>query len=212
MSLTDSIKRAPKWTWYTAAGLGLGGIAIRLYQNRGGRLDQPITNEVGSEVGDPSSLNTGGAPPGIIVPPVILGGSPDPNIGVGPLQELFVGGTQSLLASWESLVAPLVGTQSSLLMSNADTISQLAMAGGAPQSVGIPVVSATPVPQPAPIALTPRPALPAPKPVDRCTGAYPNLNETNGKCYKVACCTTTKGKRRCNLYADGTKVIRSEGC
>jgi hypothetical protein len=212
MGLTDSLKRAPKWTWYTAAGLGLGGIAIRLYQNRGGRLDQPITNEVGEEIGGIGGMTSGGTPPGIIVPPVILGSQGDPNIGVGPLQELFVGGTQSLLSSWEALVAPLMSTQSALLMGNSETISQLAMAGSAPQSVGVPVVSVAPVPQPAPILLAPRPAPPPPKPPDRCVGAFPNLNEANGKCYKVGCCSTSKGPRRCNLYADGGKVIRSEGC
>lgn len=211
-TLTTGIKRAPKWTWYTAAGLGLGAVAIKFYQNRGGKEDQPITNEVGSEIGSLQGTTSGGTPPGVIVPPVIIGGSnPDPNVGVGPLQDLFVNAAQGVFGAWEAMVGPLQTTQSSLLMSSTDTISQIALAGAAPQSVGTPVVSAPPIPQPAPIAIVPRPA-PAPVKVDPCVGEFPNLNEANGKCYKVGCCSTTKGRRRCNIYKDGSKVIRSEAC
>lgn len=207
--LTNSIKRAPKWTWYTATGLGLGAVAIKFYQNRGGKQDQPITNEIGSEVGSLQGTTSGGTPPGVIVPPVILGGSgSDPNLGVGPLQDLFMSGAQSIFGAWEAMVGPLQTTQSSLLMSSTDTISQIALAGAAPQSVGTPVVSAPPIPQPAPITIAPRPVIAAPPKPTAPKVEYENRTRDNGlsgTARKVWCNRVT-----IHRYPDGHGVVVGE--
>lgn len=207
MKLTDSLKHAPKWTWYTAAGLSLGAIGVRLYKNRGGIQNQPITNQAGAEIGSVQGTTGGGTPPGVIVPPVIIGGTnPDPNVGVGPLQDLFVNAASNVFHAWEAMVGPLQTSQSSLLMGTVDTISQLALAGGAPQSVGIPVVSAAPIPQPAPVAIAPTPAPAA-------AAAGPKIefenrtrdNGLSGTARKVWCNRVT-----IHRYPDGHGVVVGE--
>jgi hypothetical protein len=162
MNIAATVKRAPKWAWYTAGGLGLGAAAIKLYHNRGDQTSQDVTNTAADTIGpDGAQTVGGGTTSGVIVPPVILGGSTaDPNAGAGVLQDLYVGAAGDLFSAWENLLGPVMSTQNSLLLGNADTISQIAMAGGAPQSQPTPVVSAPPLPQHVPVALAPKPGKP----------------------------------------------------
>lgn len=203
MNIAATVKKAPRWAWYTAGGLGLGAAAIKLYQHRGGGTATDTTNTPAADIGTTVGT-TGGTPPGVIVPPVILGGNAaDPNVGVGPLQDLYVGAAGSLFSAWENLLGPVMGTQNQLLLGNADTISQIAMAGGPPQSAPTPVISFLPIPQHIPVALTPKPAAgPGYK------TEFRNATKDNGKAGKqrVAWCV----KQEVHRYPDGHGVVVNE--
>lgn len=166
MNLTSSIKRAPKWAWYTAGGLGVAAAGVKVWKNRGGKGDEPIENVPGQEVGENSpggysgGYVGGGGAPGVIVPPVIIPQQNNDNGGLAGLTELYMDGVGSVFSAWENLLGPVMGSQQQLLMGSFDTIQQLALAGGAPQSVGIPVVSQPPIPQQIPVTIMPSPGVP----------------------------------------------------
>jgi hypothetical protein len=202
MNLAASLKKAPRWAWYTAAGLGLGAAAITLHRNRGGGVaEEGIDNVPADDLGESVPVGSG-SPSGVIVPPVIVGSSPDPNMGVGDLQGLYIGATQDLFTGWESLLGPLVSTQSQLLLGNTETLNQIAQAGSAPVSQPTPVVSAPAIPQQAPVKLPVKPVAATYRVV------YENRTRDNGK----------SGKQRavwCNRvmihqYSDGRRIVVSE--
>lgn len=97
MDITKTIKRAPRWAWYTAGGVGLGAAAIKLWKGRD-KPDDEVETVSGEVIGTPSAIGTGGTNPGVIVPPVIIPpASSDPNAGVGQLQDLYVGAVGNLM-------------------------------------------------------------------------------------------------------------------
>lgn len=169
MSIVDSVKRAPRWAWLTAAGVGIGAGAIKLYRDRAA----PPAEVVSGEVVDGGALPVGTAAgssagyPGVVVPPVIIGGNgDDPGAAsVGVLGDIFGG--------FAALVAQLSGGDQGIIQTQTETIGDaltglIANAGGPPgQTVQnpTPVVINLPAPQPAPVALptagAPRPAAPS---------------------------------------------------
>lgn len=201
MDVTATLKKAPRWAWYTAGGLGLGAAAVKLYRNRAS-APTDTTNVPAADVG--TTYGTmGGTPPGVIVPPVILGGNTaDPNVGVGPLQGMYIGAMGDVLSGWQSLVGPFIDTQTQLLLGSENTIAQIAMAGGPPQSQPAPVVSAVPLPQQTPIALHPKPAGAGWK-VE--TERRTRDNGKTGKARAVWCSTVT-----IHRYPDGHGVVVGE--
>lgn len=97
MSALDAIKRAPRWTWYIAGGVGLGTVAIKLYQNRDAE-DPEVNAGSGATVGDgaPGTVTpatTGSSPPGVIVPPIVMGGDGNSIGEIGAAFAAMVGGT-----------------------------------------------------------------------------------------------------------------------
>ncbi len=213
MELVNTIKRAPRWAWVTAAGIGLGAAGIKLWTNR----NKPDSTAVADEVLDPSLPypvpTSTGNPVATIVPPVIIGQqSGDNGMGlVSSLHDAYISGVGNLIQSYQDVWGPVQTAQMALLGGHAQTIQDLAIAGAAPSS-------ATPMPevlQPfaAPVAAAPI-ALPAPAPAQRpstpaspcgtCKAPYPYCNEANKKCYTVACASGNGDRRkgRWHLYAD----------
>lgn len=160
--LTASLKRAPKWAWYTAAGVGVGAAVIKVYKDRDADPSDP---EVGEVVGTAAAPVLAGSPTPTIVPPVIIGGNAaDPNAGVPVLQELYIGAVSDLVHGWEALVGPLTSTVTTIAMeASPNALQALAMAGGPPglaQDNPTPVMTA-PAPAPAVAAPVPTPKPPA---------------------------------------------------
>lgn len=222
MALTDTLKRAPRWAWVTAAGVGIGAAGIKLWNNRA--KPDSETTATPTTVYDPTSPypvpTSTNSPVATIVPPVIIGqDNGDPNAGVGALQDLYIGAMGSVLEAYESVWGPVQTAQLGLLSGFASTIQDLAIAGSAPNSGGqapgtsVLPVAIVPFPAPAQPAPTPVPApTPAPK---RCTTApYLNLNEATGKCYAVVCASGNGEKRkgRWHVYQDGHDVFMQPTC
>lgn len=166
MNFTRSLRRAPKWAWGAAAGAGIGAIAIKLHRNRATDATDEGTGAdvIGSA---PTVGGLPGSPIGTIMPPVIV--TPpmgDPNEGVPALQQMYLGALGDVLHGWESLVGPLLTTQTQLaLEASPNTLAAIAQAGSAPNSppaivpggeaAAIPVVAvpAPPPPEPAPVPI-----------------------------------------------------------
>lgn len=207
MQLTDTIKRAPRWAWVTAAGIGLGAAGIKLWNNR----DAPASEAEAALIEDPTSpyptLVPQSGNPGIIVPPVIVqGNSADDNAGVPALQDAYLGALGGLMGAYQDVWGPVQTAATHLLLGNAQALQDLALAGTPPNYGGATALPAAIVPYPppapvAPIAL-PTPA-PARKPCGGCPSSYPNCNEAKNKCYKVACASGNgdRAKGRWHLYA-----------
>lgn len=222
MALTDTLKRAPRWAWITAAGVGIGAAGIKLWNNR----DKPAA-ESGADptlIGDPASPypvpTSTQSPVATIVPPVIIGqDSGDPNAGVSELQNLYVGALDGVLQAYENVWGPVQTAQLGLLSGFASTIQDLAIAGSAPNS-GNNITGSNPLP--VDIVSFPAPAQPAPSPVPapvpapkRCTTKpYLLLNEATGKCYAVVCASGKGDKRkgRWHAYQDGHDVFVGPTC
>lgn len=167
MDALKGLKRAPKWTWYIVAGIGLGGVAITILKGRQAKTDAaPITDGTDPGVGlNPSPQ------PGIVVPPVIIpSDSSDPMAGVLPLQELYissigqvVAGWQDVANGWQQVYTPvlnqlgsqndqLIGLLGGSVQQNNQIIGAIAQAGPAPQAVQTPLQLPPPPPPPAPAA------------------------------------------------------------
>jgi hypothetical protein len=78
MPIAKTVKRAPRWAWYIAGGVGLGAIAIRVWK---GRDAEPSDSTSVTSVGSPAAT---AAPSPVITPPVIIQG----NDGSGAMESL----------------------------------------------------------------------------------------------------------------------------
>jgi hypothetical protein len=96
------VKRAPKWAWVTAAGVGIGGVAVYTVKNRAAPPSDGTTDGSTDTIGDPPTQLWDSSPvPGIVVPPIVTPGGGDTNVGVTDLQNLYIdatGRTLDLLA------------------------------------------------------------------------------------------------------------------
>lgn len=223
MNITASLKRAPKWAWYTAAGVGLGGAAIKLWRDRD---NDDAESEPGTVIDSGSPLTMPGSPAGVIVPPVIIrGNDDDPLAGVPQLQSLYLESMHDVLEGWERMVGPLQDTQSSLLLDFAGGILDIAKAGGPPRDL-TPVVTVAPPAaiEPIPVAPAPAPAAPAPAAAPApdpgpapCPPGFPNRSARG--CYRdeqrtrCECNGRTGAARRCwtsrdylHIYDNGATV------
>lgn len=207
MELAGAIKRAPRWAWVTAAGIGLGAAGIKLWTNRGKEPESATATEVTAD-GVPLPTSTGN-PIATIVPPVIIGqGTGDQNSGLGMLQEAYFSALGGVIGTYQDILGPLMTSNQALLLGNAQTIQELALAGSAPNSstTAPPQIMPFPVPVPAtPQALPTGGGMPA-SPCGSCKPPYPFCNESNKKCYTVACASGNSGRRkgRWHLYANSS--------
>lgn len=185
------VGRAPKWAWYAAGGIGLGGAAIQLYRQRNAKTAKLAGDTTTNPDGTPADSGAVGLnpspQPSIVVPPVIIPqNSADPLAGILPLQDLYlstigqvVSGWQDIAAGWQNVYQPVIGHDENLIdqlagmVPNAQQIADIANAGPAPQAYTAP---------PAEIAPPPAAQAPAPAP---CGGQFPLWNPTRG-CYRVA--------------------------
>lgn len=217
MELVSAIKRAPRWAWVTAAGVGLGAAGLKLWNNR----DKPPDEAVATDILDPSSPypspTSTGNPVATIVPPVIVSpGGGDFNQGVPVLQDLYVGAVANLIQSYENLWGPVNTTHMALLQGNAETIQALAMAGSAPNSATTQPEAILPFPVPAAQVPNPLPASTgaSPSPCGTCKPPYPFCNEQAKSCYTVACASGTGGRKKgkWHLYKSRPDVYMGAKC
>lgn len=215
------IKRAPRWAWVTAAGVGIGAAGIKLWNNRAKPdSEDAAAAAAGSALdayGNPLPTSTGN-PVATIVPPVIFGGQAgDPNQGVGELQALYLGAAQTLIDSYQNVWGPVQTAHLSLLEGNAATIQALALAGSPPNAGTYLPAEIVPSPAPAPAApvpIVPAPSKPAASPCGTCKSPYPYCNEQARACYTVACAsgTGTRRKGKWHLYANRPDVWMGPTC
>jgi hypothetical protein len=194
------IKRAPKWAWVTAAGVGIGGVAVYTVKNRATPTDE-TTDSPTDTIGDPPTQLWDSSPvPGIVVPPIVTPGGGDTNVGVTDLQNLYIdatGRTLDLLAGgFGSMLGTNVDLTHAVLDQNTglqSTLAQIITGGG----LGVPAppgaVAVGPFPA-APVAPAPTPAPPG------CPPQYPFRGPKG--CYQVATsneckCTGTGRTRKC---------------
>lgn len=97
MVLTDSLKRVPRWAWYTSAGVAIGGAAIYAFRNR----DTPAEDEPSSDAavtGYPDQF--GASPmgvPGIVVPDINIPEGSAGESGWMELHNTYLSGLQTML-------------------------------------------------------------------------------------------------------------------
>lgn len=204
MQVTQTIKKAPKWAWYTVGGVALGAVALRVWKGRA--VDTTTTTTDTTVSGTPTPVSSQPSP--VIVPPVILGGNNDSGDG-GAYAGIFdmFGGVITTAMTTISGLAQGDQELATTTITGSQDISKaaLAQAGGAPQPVSqLPPIQITTTSAPTP---TPR-ATPVTTP--KCPAAYPNYNAAEGpvgpkSCYK--CDKTKSGSKYENIhvYQDGHK-------
>lgn len=207
--MKNPLKNVPKWAWFVAAGVGVGGIALRTLQNR----RDAAAVEGGTSGTDPSTGQPlGTAPPGVIVPPVIMGGDGGGGEGSAALSDLsgVLGqGFSDVLATAGNLAWTPAEISGLLTTVGSNTTDQLraiiGSAGGAPQPASqVPTVINVTGPSSAPAA----PSVPTPA-AARCPTSFPLGSPPN--CYKDCKHTDkdAKGKSYCNqghCYQRGDRV------
>lgn len=207
--MTNPLKNVPRWAWFVAAGVGVGGVALRTLSNK----RDAAAAEAGTTGTDPATGQPmGTAPPGVIVPPVIMGGDGGGGEGAAALSDLAgvlgqgfadVLGTAAGLA-WNP--AEISGLITSVGANTTDQVTAIfAAAGGAPQSASqVPTVINVTAPGPAPAA----PSVPTTT-TPKCPTSYPLGSPPN--CYKDCQHNDkdAKGKAHCNqghCYQSGNRV------
>lgn len=225
MSIVNTIKHAPRWTWYTIGGVVVGVGALRIYKDRAAPDPTAVAGD-GTTTGDALSgstqpATTGSSPPGVIVPPIITGSDGGSASDLGAAFAGLVGGTIGDLS--DLLGTVVTGDQANLnaMIANqgqwtGQLIDALAGAGSPPQPVHVNpspvIVNMPPPPQPAPH--TPAPSHPAaPHPASsQCGGEFP-LHSDRG-CYKVVCSSGhgSHKKGRWHFYKNGQEVWVRPNC
>lgn len=212
MAALDSLKRAPKWAWWTAGGLAIGGAGIKLWRDRAKPEDAAA--DPASITGEAVSVGGGAPGAGVIVPPVIIPASDD---GTSQVVGLFA----EISDAWQSVLGSALGVDdayAAVYMPVADLlptlITQNANAGGPPPAgnVIVNIPQPTPAPAPAPSAPAPAPHAPSAPAPDPCTGEYPN--QSSQGCYKVVCASGhgDHAKGRWHYYKNGRQVHVSNTC
>lgn len=214
MPIQTTLKRAPRWAWYIAGGVGLGAVAVRVYKGRA--TDTPDTPSNDPTVAG-SPLVTG-APSPVIVPPVIMqgdsgGGGNQPDISwlaglLGTVSQSVDNavGTIGGLASGDQMLAGTAIAQTGQIAT-----AVIASGGGAPQ----PAIQAPPVVNVYMPAATPTPR-PVPTPVKTCPASYPRLKAgtaaSPATCYKCEKAADKASKYPyVHVYQDGHRIGVS-GC
>lgn len=195
-------KRVPKWAWVASGGVVIGVLYMRRTQK-----GTPVDTSASEDATAPGDYGQTTAQYGTFPGSVGAGAAASGDYAGGGL------GSQPDLPSIISALTPLIPPPvdiPSIIDSIAGAGATLYPGGGAPQS------SATASP-PAPATAAPTPAAPPvktpnvtgiPKAPDKCTGTYPNLNEANGKCYRVVLKGSGSKQERWHYYApnDSPKV------
>lgn len=193
MSLATNVKRAPKWAWYTVAGVAVGGFGLKMYRHRTTTAAQDATSQSDQAANDPTNYSYGaGGVNGVIVPPVIVPPADNTGDAAGLLGSVLggVGDLTSLvLSSVETIIGPTQESQQGLVDTTIGTLSTLALANAGspptPQQNGMPPI-ATPVPAPAPAQTTPIiPQGSSSVTLVQCPSKYPH--QSSRGCYRTTC-------------------------
>lgn len=233
-AITDTVKRVPRWTWYTIGGVAVGSGALRLWKSRTtADGDTPLAAD-GSSVETSGTYDYGaagvsGSPAGVIVPPVIMPSGSDSGVST-ELTQLYMGGVSDLLGQFGSLfaqdqthyqdwVAAYQGGASGLLQQQGQAFQQTfdALAGGgSPPTPLQPAAVQTDVAQGAPTVAVAA-AQPTTSRAASCNdlfNGYGHHNPANGapsrkSCFYNKC--NEKGTED-HYYADGHVVHDGDKC
>jgi hypothetical protein len=116
MDVTNSIKRAPRWAWYTAAGVGVGAAALKLYKGRA--ADSPT-----QAASDATAAGTYGtpiltaSPTSVITPPVVGVSQGSDDGSLLDMMQLYIGAVGSTIDQLSGVYAPVAATEQQLLTS-----------------------------------------------------------------------------------------------
>lgn len=195
MAITDSIKHAPRWAWYTAAGVGVGAAGLKLWK---GRASDAPTQEAtdadptGNGVAAANGSVLTGSPTAVVVPSIVTGGDSGDNGALTDMMSLWIGAVHDTVDQLGQVYAPIAQTEAGLLASlpdmwqhQNDTLLSIIQSGSAPAPA-----SQAPTPiqvtvQAAPTPVQAAPAAPAaPAVVNR---TYTKSNGLSGTARKVWC-------------------------
>jgi hypothetical protein len=207
----DSVKHAPRWTWYTVAGVTLGTVGLKFWKGRAvpaatqTAADGSTTGDTGS--GSVQPATTGSSPPGVIVPPIIMGGS-SVDTGsaiVGPAFTDLAGLLGTVVTGNQANINTLIGQQG---QQSSQIIDLLAGAGQPPQPISVQGPPVNVVVQAPPAAAVSSP------PSAKCPPTFPNHNPANGpvgpkSCFKNCshdeCHNGKKSRANGHCYQDGSR-------
>jgi hypothetical protein len=177
MALTTSIKRAPRWAWYTAGGIGLGAVAIQVYRRRAVETLTPgdATNDA-QVIGTPGGGSA--APSPVITPPVIIAPNQDSPDFAG-MFAIFGDALNNTIATVGQLATGDQGITTMAVVGGLDLAREsIASAGQAPAPAATPIIVQVPTPT-TPAVVAP----PAARPAPACSGRYPYQSARG--CYRV---------------------------
>jgi LysM repeat protein len=181
MNFIERVKHLPRWSWYTAAGVSAGALALKLYKNRAAP-DAVAQASSGDTVADGATgsvqpATSGGSPPGVIVPPVIM---PSDGGTAGDIAGALSGLLGGVVDNMTGLVGGVVsgeqvnqGVLLGILGSQSDIAGQVLLANAGPPPVPVqvnptPVIVQMPPPAKPPVAHPPpKPKGPTPKPTTK---------------------------------------------
>lgn len=231
MQITQSIKHAPKWAWYTAAGVGVGAAALKLYKGRASDTPTQAATDgtpAGSMTGTTPVLTA--SPTSVITPSVVGVSSGNDGGSLLDMMGLWTGAVQTTIDQLSNIYAPVAAIEADLLSGlpdayqhnqfTPDQIIAMMQAGQAPaQVVQTPAAagnSQTPAAQ-TPVQTTPPPPAPQAPPKatasgPQCGGDFPFVGPHG--CYKVVC-ATGKGdhaKGRWHFYQNGQEEHVANTC
>lgn len=210
MALTDTLKRAPRWAWWTVGGVAVGGAAIKVWQDRA-KPESEYGPEDPTATGGAVSVGGGAPGAGVIVPPVIIPASDDGSSNLVPLMDLFTGGIQNVVQGWESVVGSSLAVDDAYANVYGPAVNMIpqlidqAAHAGSPPPPGNVIINVPPNR----VAPKPPPKKPsnAPLPGGVCPPAFPHKNTQTHKCYKLCSHTDCKAKRKYTVhqhcYRDG---------
>lgn len=190
--MNNALKRIPKWAWFLAAGVGVGGIALRFASARKDAQDaEAATTGTDPATGAP----VGTLPPATVIPPVVIGGGGESGAtsDTNALTSTLISGFQSVL-----------DTAGSLAWHPDQVITLLANGGGPPG-----MAQDQPPPVNVNVQFTPPPSAPAPAvPAPKCTGEFNQGTPPNcfKDCYHDTCEGHQKKRHRGHCYRDGKRV------
>lgn len=210
-----AIKRAPRWAWYAAAGVGGGVILLKFWK---GRAVDPADATTDATTVDQGGVATT-APSPVITPPVIIsGGDSGDNGALADLVSAFTGTFASSLDNAVNTIGGLaqgdqalagtaigiVGNQSQGIMDLSGTMAQLlANAGSAPapmQTNPTPIVIN--IPAAGAVAAPPATAATPAKPPNPEYPYYQEVGTRAGHWYKIV----LKNGGRYKWYDNGDKI------
>lgn len=204
MQVTQTLKHAPKWAWYTVGGVCLGAAALKVWK---GRATDSTTETTDATVsGTPVPVSSQPSP--VITPPVIIqsGDNGDGGALAGMIGGFTTTFGDALTNAMNTIGGLAQGDQllaAGAIAGNTDIAKAIiAQAGSAPQ----PVMQLPPVQISTPIAPppTPRPTPPPPT----CPASYPHHNPAEGpvsakSCYKCDRTKTGSKYENIHVYQDG---------
>jgi hypothetical protein len=200
-------------------GVGVGAAAIKVWKGRDATPADKTASDAGTAAdaypGTGMPATTGSSPPGVIVPPIVMGGDGASASDLGAAFAGIIGGTITDLTGFmtTAIDAQSADTQTWIgaFQGNTDHwIDALAAAGQAPAPVTVtptPVNITVAAPPPAPVPAAPAPPAPA---GNGCPPAFPHRSSHG--CYKCTKDSGPNNSKWTHRYQDGHIQGNNDQC